>query len=302
MISFSNLMLDYKGIEALHIVLEQQSFEAAAKKLRITQSAISQRIKNLEAHYGEPILIRTLPYRPTRLGKQLIGHFKRICLLEQSLERQLDPTKGLPHISIALNRDSLETWFLDFMEEKELFNQLVLEIIADDQELTLNYLKNGLVSACLSTASKAIAAGEVHFLGNMEYVLAASPHFVQKYFAHRDQKKCLVNAPAIKFDQNDKLHERYIENFFKFSGDELNFHIIPSVRGFKKFVLSGYGYALIPKIDIQDELETNQLISIYPHKIWQVPLYWHCWAIQSKLYQEFNSGIVRYVTNRFKSA
>lgn len=294
-------MLDYRGIEALSVVQELQSFEAAARKLRITQSAVSQRIKSLEAYYGEPVLIRTLPYRPTRLGKQLIGYFKRICLLEESLERQLDPTKGLPHISIALNRDSLETWFLDFMEEKELFNKIVLEIIADDQELTLNYLKNGLVSACLSTTSKEIVAGQAHFLGNMEYVLAASPHFVQKYFSLRNQKKCLMNAPAIKFDLNDKLHERYIEKFFGLNEDELNFHIIPSVRGFKKFVLSGYGYALIPKIDIQDELKTKQLISIYPDKVWQVPLYWHCWAIQSKFYQEFNTGIIRYVTKRLKS-
>lgn len=291
-------MLDYRGIEALYVVQELQSFEAAAKKLKITQSAISQRIKNLEAYYGEPALIRTLPYRPTRLGKELIGHFKRISLLEEELDRQLDPTKGLPHVSIALNRDSLETWFLDFIEEKDLFNKIVLEIIADDQELTLNYLKNGLVSACLSTTPKEIVAGEVHFLGNMEYVLAASPHFVKKYFSGKSNKQSLNAAPAIKFDLNDKLHERYVEHFFGLNGDELNFHIMPSVRGFKKFVIAGYGYALIPTVDIQDELKRGELISIFPDKVWQVPLYWHCWSIQSKFYQEFNTGIIRYVKNR----
>lgn len=293
-------MLDYRGIEALHVILELQSFEEAAKKLKITQSAVSQRVKNLEAYYGEPVLIRMLPYKPTRLGKQLIGHFKRITLLEDDLEKQISPIEGLPHISIALNRDSLETWFLDFIEEKELFNKIVLEIVADDQELTLNYLKNGLVAACISTTPKSIVAGEVHFLGNMEYILAASPSFIRKYFSCKNQRQCLLSAPAIKFDLNDKLHEKYLERFFGLNGDEIHFHVIPSVRGFKKFVLSGYGYALIPKIDIQNELSRKELIPIYPDKIWQVPLYWHCWAIQSKFYQEFNTNIIRYVTERFK--
>lgn len=248
-------MLDYRGIEALYTVQEFQSFEAAAKKLHITQSAVSQRIKGLETYYGEPVLIRTLPYRPTELGNHLIGHFKRICLLEEELEKQIDTTMITPRISIALNRDSLETWFLDLVEETDIFRNIVLEVIADDQELLLDYLKHGLVSACLSTSEKEIIGGKAHFLGNMEYVLAASPAFVKKYFSTGTPKECLRNAPAIKFDQNDKLHERYLEKFFNFDGKELSYQIIPSIRGFKKFALLGYGYGLIPRIDIIDELK-----------------------------------------------
>jgi len=293
-------MIDYKAIEALYLTLELQSFEEAAKKLNITQPAISQRIKGLESYYGEPVLIRTQPYSPTRLGKQLISHFKRISLLEDELEKELTPQKGKPHISIALNRDSLETWFLDFLEENELFNKIVLEIVADDQELTLNYLKNGLVSACLSTTPKPITSGEVHFLGNMDYILAASPQFIRKHFSKENPHQSLMRAPAVKFDVHDKLHEKYLEEFFDLDGSEINFHIIPSVRGFKEFVLSGYGYALIPKIDIQTELKKKQLISIYNDKVLPVPLYWHNWSIQSKFYRSFNSNIIQYVGSRLR--
>ena len=41
-------MIDYKGIKTLLEVIENQSFEIAAKKLHISQSAVSQRIKTLE--------------------------------------------------------------------------------------------------------------------------------------------------------------------------------------------------------------------------------------------------------------
>ena len=293
-------MLDYKGLEALYAVQELQSFEAAAKKLHITQSAISQRIKGLETHYGEPILIRTLPYRPTELGEQLIGHFKRICLLEEDLESQIETTTMTPRISIALNQDSLETWFLDLIEETDLFKNILLEIIADDQELTLGYLKNGLVSACLSTSEREILGGKVHFLGNMEYVLVASPAFVKNHFSKADPKECLRNAPAIKFNKNDQLHERYLEKFFNLDGKELSYLIVPSVRGFKKFALLGYGYGLIPRIDIVDELKKKQLLQLYDDKVWKIPLYWHYWAVDSKFYQKFNADIIHHAMNKLK--
>lgn len=293
MIRASNQMLDYKGIEALYTVQNLQNFELAAKKLFITQSAVSQRIKSLEDDYGEPLLIRTLPYRPTKLGQQLIGHFKKICLLEEELQQELGGARKNTPISIAINRDSLETWFLELIhEEKEIFTQVVLEIIADDQELTLNYLKNGTVSACLSTSEKEILGGKASFLGHMEYVLVASPSFVENYFSLEDPKECLKNAAAIKFDQNDHLHERYLEKFFGINGTELKYNRIPSVKGFKKFALLGYGYGLIPKMDILQELESKQLIQIYPEKTWTIPLYWHYWAVQSKLYQKFNADII----------
>jgi LysR family transcriptional regulator, chromosome initiation inhibitor len=291
-------MLEYRGIEALYTVLELQSFEAAAKKLHITQSAVSQRIKGLETFYGAPLLTRVLPYRPTELGKQLIVHFKRICLLEEDLEKQIGKTALVPRISIALNRDSLETWFLDLAKEAEVFRDISLEIIADDQELTLDYLKNGLVSACLSTSENEIQGGRVHFLGDMEYVLVASPSFVKEYFSGGNPKKNLRNAPAIKFDLNDRLHERYLEKFFNLDGKELNYHIIPSVAGFKKFTLLGYGYALIPKIDILVELKKKQLVQLYSDKVWKIPLYWHYWAVESKFYQKFNAEVIQHATRK----
>lgn len=291
--------MDYKGIEALFTVLELQSFEAAAKKLHITQSAVSQRIKGLENLYGAPVLIRTLPYRVTRLGNQLIGHFNRIKLLEDDLEQQLGATIT-PHVSIAVNRDSLETWFLELIKEKDLFKGIILEIIADDQELTLNYLKNGLVSACLSSEEKEIQGGSAHFLGHMEYVLVASPQFAKTYFSQGTPKKCFQKAPAIKFDRNDKLHERYLEKYFGVNGEALDYNVIPSVRGFKTFALMSYGYGLIPTIDIHNELKRKQLINLFPDKTWTIPLYWHTWSIQSKFYQKFNRDLIEHMRDKLQ--
>lgn len=290
--------MDYKGIEALYTVLEMQSFEAAAKKLFITQSAISQRIKGLEAQYGEPMLIRTLPYVPTKIGCYLIGHFKQISLLEEALKHHLGSKRKL-HISIALNRDSLETWFLDLIEDSTLLKDVILEVIADDQELTIDYLKRGLVSACLSTSHQETLGCKTTFLGNMEYLLVASPKFFKEYFFKAKFENCLLQAPAIKFDRNDHLHKRYLEKFFGLSDDEVNYQIVPSVKGFKKYVLLGYGYALIPRIDIVGELKSKKLVQIHD-KTWKIPMYWHHWSIKLEAYHKFNTDIIKKVTEKLK--
>lgn len=91
-----------------------------------------------------------------------------------------------------------------------------------------------------------------------------------------------------------------IKNKTHLDGRELNYHVIPSVDGFKKFALLGYGYALIPRIDIVHELKQHKLIQLHSDKTWKIPLYWHYWAIESKFYQKFNADIIAWAKNKLK--
>lgn len=45
---------DYRTLQALDAVIRERGFERAAQKLCITQSAVSQRIKQLENLFGQP--------------------------------------------------------------------------------------------------------------------------------------------------------------------------------------------------------------------------------------------------------
>ena len=75
---------------------------------------------------------------------------------------------------------------------------------------------------------------------------------------------------------------------------------MPSVRGFKKYALLGYGYGLIPKLDILKELKNKKLLQLHADKVWKIPLYWHYWDIESKFYKKFNSDIIHHVKNRLQ--
>jgi LysR family transcriptional regulator (chromosome initiation inhibitor) len=131
----------------------------------------------------------------------------------------------------------------------------------------------------------------------MDYMLVASASFAKTHFLKQDLRQGLLKAPIIKFDQNDQLHEKYLEMFFQIDSKELNTHVIPSVQGFKRFVVLGYGYALIPKNDIVEELKKKQLI-LLSEKSWKVPLYWHSWTVETPLYRKFNREIVEYLVRK----
>lgn len=293
-------MLDYAALSALAAVIEVQGFQEAAKKLFITQSAVSQRIKTLEKKYGEPVLIRTLPYRPTALGLKLLGHCNRVTLLEQGLQAELTSLMEKYQISIAISRDSLETWFREVIHQLNAFPTVTLDIIADDQEKTLSYLQHGLVSACASTSAKALSNCKAEFLGFFDYVLVASPEFKRTHFSDKNYKKNLTQAPALLFDNNDSLHGKYLKHFFDIDDRHIDYHIIPSVAGFRQFALNGYAYALIPYIDIISELKQKKLINLFPSKVWRMPVYWHTWDVEPKFYKSFNEVVVTIARQRLR--
>lgn len=287
-------MLDYPAIAALATIIETQSFLKAAEKLFITQSAVSQRLKSLEKYYGEPVLIRTAPYRPTILGLSLLRQYKRILLLEEAFHEELDLQAKSQRISVSISRDSLETWFVSVMKQLKDLLPITIEIIADDQDITFHHFQNGLVSACASTHAKSLSGCQSEFLGYFNYVLVSSPAFKKKYFNNkRKPEENLILAPAIIFDNKDNLHATYLKEFFNITDVGLQYNIVPSVAGFRQFALSGYACALIPEIDIKKELKEGKLIQLYPDKVLRMPVYWHYWSIETTQYKLFNQLVIK---------
>ena len=94
---------DYRTLQALDAVIRERGFERAAQKLCITQSAVSQRIKQLENMFGQPLLVRTVPPRPTEQGQKLLALLRQVELLEEEWlgDEQTGSTPLL--LSLAVN-------------------------------------------------------------------------------------------------------------------------------------------------------------------------------------------------------
>lgn len=285
---------DYKLLSALTEVIELQSFELAAIKLFISQSAISQRIKALEEHIGQPVLIRSQPIELTAAGEQLVSHFKKVKQLENELAPVLSPDKPLKplKVSLAVNADSIATWFIQAITPV-LKNHLVeLNLMIEHEERTLDKLRTGEAIGAVSVIEKPLKGYRSFRLGNMEYCLVANKHFRDKYFKYGVNKDSLKMAPAISYDHKDDMHVRFIAKHFDLAASEYYCHSVRSSEAFVELAKQGVAYCLLPKLQISTELATGELINISPETELIETLYWHSWVLVKGINKKISQQIV----------
>ena len=77
---------DPDALECLAAIIEEGGFERAAQRLSITQSAVSQRLRALEAQVGTVLIVRSRPLKPTPAGQLMLKHAKMMRLLRADLD------------------------------------------------------------------------------------------------------------------------------------------------------------------------------------------------------------------------
>jgi LysR family transcriptional regulator, chromosome initiation inhibitor len=277
-------MLDYANLRALALVVAEGGFDKAAKLLCISQSAVSQRIKQLEDRMGQTLVIRSNPVTATPTGKRLLRHYHQVQLLESELRTELDVDDPLypTRIAIAVNADSLATWFLPAVTAVFSRHQWLLELIVDDESYTHNLLKNGAAVGCVTTTKAAMTGCSSEFLGIMNYLCVATPEFAGKYFAAGLNRESLQRAPAVVFSTKDKLHENYLQQHFQLASTQWWQHTVPSSEGFLDAIAQGLGYGLVGHLQALPLIKQGKLIDLSPHIQMPVALYWQHWNIKAK--------------------
>lgn len=273
--------MDYEAIKALEAVIRNQNFERAAKELFVTQPAITQRINQIEAHYGHRLLIRDLPYRPTELGEKLLSHYRKVLSLEQALT--LDDSKTSvekPTIKIAMNVDSLEIWFKKVLQNPEIGKILNLDITIDDEKYTLDYLKAGRVDMSIGVVKTPVSNHDCTRLGAMTYMMVASPEFKKQFAPKGLEGLNFGQHSALVFNDRDDLHTAYLKRHYQYNASYPR-TTIPSISGIKQALLAGFGYGLAPMMEIQKELKAKELVPMDRANTFERELYIHHWSYQT---------------------
>lgn len=287
--------LDYRWIEALDSVVKTGGFDKAANALYVTQSAVSQRIKQLERFVAQPVLVRDQPPRPTPLGQKLLGFYQRIQLLEQELIPEISNQQPLQirQLSIATNADSLATWLLPALSPVLKKHPLEMRFEVDREGRTLNKLKQGEVVGAISMASQALSGCVARYLGRMDYICVATPQFRERFFPQGLTKEALSIAPAVSFDQHDPLHRDFLKQHGIDIDRGIN-HWVSSSEAFVNMVLNHCAYCLIPTIQIEKELEQGTLVDLLPGFCISFEMYWHHWQLETGLLKEVSEAILSY--------
>lgn len=271
-------MLDYAGLEALAAVVREGSFERAARRLHVTSSAVSQRVKQLEERVGQVLILRGTPCTGTDAGKRLCLHAEQVALLENELRRSnpdLMTDAPIPTLKLAVNADSLSTWFMDAMAEFTSAGNELLDLRIDDQDHTAQRLKEGEVIGAVTATGTTITGCNTWPLGTMRYVAAASPRFVEQYFEGGVTPATLALAPIMTYDRNDKLQDRWMHQYqLAAPRSAPPRHFIPSNYGYVRACEVGMGWGMHPTVLIEQQLAQGTLVELLPRKPLDVPMYW----------------------------
>jgi len=267
-------MLDRFQLEALVTIVRYGNFDRAAKALNVTPSAVSQRVRALEEKVGAVLIVRGQPCRATAVGEKLFRYAEDVGLLEQDLLSEISLLSNSEEnrtIAIAVNADSLATWFPFSLQASD---DVLYNIICEDQEHTADLLKSGLVSAAVSGSGHEVAGCGCRRLGNLRYRAVATPEFVSHYFPHGVTPVTAARAPGLLFNNKDNLLSQWSERCL---GNPVlpPTHWLPSTDAIVQATLRGLGWGINPEYLIQRHMEEGELVEIVPDQPLDVPLFWH---------------------------
>ena len=293
-------IFDPAALECLAAIVEEGGFDRAAQRLSITQSAVSQRLRALEAQVGTVLIVRSRPLRPTAAGKLLLKHTKQMRLLRADVDRELhelapSTTGGVgeeERISLAVNADSIATWALPALDA--LARQgLPLEIITDDQDFTHEWLREGQVLGCVTTVKQPLRGCKVVPLGAMRYVAVAASALVEARLPRGLSKHTFRDLPFVAFNRKDDMQAEFVGKAFGLKRVTLHQLFVPSSEGQVRAVLAGWGASVVPELLVRGLVARGQLVNLAPDTSVAVQLYWHCWNLDSGVLDQLTTALTR---------
>lgn len=279
--------LDSAGLDCLAALADERSFERAAQRLAITQSAVSQRLRSMEAQAGQLLVVRSRPLRLTEAGKVLLRFARQMQALRIDVARELGASVAPnERIAIAVNPNSLATWVpqaLDPVVQAGLREGFGLALIVDDEDFTHDWLRQGEVMGCVSTVSEALRGCLVQALGVMRYVAVASPEFMRRQLPQGLNEGNFMRTPFLVFNRKDSNQAQWVAKAFGVRAPRLQERYVPSSEAYVRAVCMGWGVGVAPELQVRPLIASGALQALRPELSVDVTLYWHQWRLASEL-------------------
>ncbi|HEX7388858.1 MAG TPA: LysR family transcriptional regulator ArgP [Acidiphilium sp.] len=288
-------MLDYPSLAAVGAVIREGSFERAADALGITSSAVSQRIRGLEERLGTVLIVRGQPCLPTDPGRALCAHLDRVSLLEADLAPVLAGTNGGTEapltLRVAVNSDSLATWFPQAAADFGRETGVLLDLTLDDEAHTADRLRSGEVLAAVTAEPDPVQGCRTVELGALHYAACASPDFMARHFHKGVTGDTLDKAPHLRFDRRDMLQIRWAAEAH---GIDLTAppYRVPSTHGFLDLALAGLAWGMHPVRLVETHIATGRLIELPPKLRIDVRLYWTVTRLRAESLRRLTEAVL----------
>ncbi|MCO8129410.1 LysR family transcriptional regulator ArgP [Acidimicrobiia bacterium EGI L10123] len=271
--------LDLAQLRALRAAVDAGTLEGAARDLHVTPSAISQRLKALEQATGRVLLVRSKPVQVTDPGRAVLRLAREMDLLVADTARELAGDADAPVVlPVAVNADSLSTWFLPALAP--LRDEVLLDLHRADQDGTATLLRDGSVVAAVTAASRPVSGCTSTPLGVLRYRPAAVPGFAARWFPDGPTAAALAHAPVVDFDRDDDLQRGWLRRRTRGRATPPT-HRVPSTEGFVQAILAGLGWGMLSDLQLAEPNLRSAVVLLDPDATVDVPLHWQRWKVRS---------------------
>jgi LysR family transcriptional regulator, chromosome initiation inhibitor len=286
------MQIDSAQLDTFAAVVDEGSFDAAARRLRLTPSAVSQRIKVLESRLGQVVVMRGKPARPTEAGEALLRLARQVSLLELEAIASVRGTVDALRLPIAVNADSLNNWFLPAM--LDLAEQYAARFVVyqEDEEHSAEFLRNGTVLAAVTADPRPVQGCRAVPLGKMRYLPVATPEYADRWLKAKPLPDALAEAPMMVFNSKDLLQHRLMRKVTRRRLDPPA-HAVPAPGAFHQAVRIGLGWGMIEAEVAQPDLAAGRLVEVAPGKYVDRPLYWQHWKLESTILAALTEAVLR---------
>jgi LysR family transcriptional regulator (chromosome initiation inhibitor) len=291
--------MELDQLRALAAVVDHETFDAAAGELRLTPSAVSQRIKALERSVGSVLVRRLKPVRPTPAGEQLLRSARQLLLLADEAVLALrgparaeeaggaQPSAERLRVPIVANADSIATWLPAAYREIALGGRVALELLRDDEHATADLLRSGDAVGAITADPRPVQGCTIRPLGTMVYRAKASRDFVARWFPDGPTPDALAVAPVMQYDRKDTHQLAVLAHIAPDATPPQ--HFIPDSVQYVESVHAGLGWGMVP--DQQDP--EDSLVELSPSWSEDLRLYWQVWTLDSPGLAEVTDAVVR---------
>lgn len=263
--------MDLRDLETLIKIDQEGGFEKAARSLGVTASAVSQRIARLEDELGRQLVVRGFPAQLTRDGECLLRAARQVDLVLEEARREIHDLHPSGPLAVAVNHDSLATWFMNAVREFDRIDGRSLEIICEDQEATASLLAKGRVVAAVSSSRAFVPGCEIARLGHLRYILVASPEVAE---ASRSAGRLIL------FDRNDTPSQLVAAQHQGSLRLDTGHHL-PDIHAMRSAALAGMGWVAMPETFAADDMAAGRLVQSPHAEGTHVNLYLHTWRTGS---------------------
>lgn len=269
-------------MDTLLLVVDEGSFEAAADRLGVSPSAVSQRIKALEADVGRVVVRRTSPVGVTDAGEVLVQTARRMRLLESETDDRLRGRIGERPVSVGVNADSLGTWFRPVLRQVAEVGGISLELNLEDEQHSLAMLRRGDCMGVVTAEAEPVAGCVVEELGSLHYWPVGAPELADWLDAARSARgeDAWASLPLLVIGPHDRMTDGVLEPRGVTPRPGRRVSRIPSFEGLNDAVVAGLGWTLVPVASARPYVETGTMVRLAEDVI-EVPLYWQHWRLES---------------------